>query len=171
LLLNLYLHIIYCLLLYYIIKISFIYIYIYESSLNKRVDPYTSGFTSFNRVEPSLYEFTSFNNRALISCSRVAHLIIDSSTSRVYSSRSRVSPRVAQLVYTPSSNTCTNGSFKILHHSRTRSTNLSFIHTRWGHKFLDTNGSSFFVSCFLFFFPYQLEQQLWDRLSEIDLIK
>jgi len=45
--------------LYY--KIS--YIYIYESSLNKRVDPYTSGFTSFNRVESSLYEFASFNNR------------------------------------------------------------------------------------------------------------
>jgi hypothetical protein len=38
-------------------------IYIHESSLNKLVDPYTSGFTSFSRVESSLYEFASFNNR------------------------------------------------------------------------------------------------------------
>jgi hypothetical protein len=29
------------------------YIYIYESSLNKRVGLYTSGFTSFSRVESS----------------------------------------------------------------------------------------------------------------------
>jgi len=35
--------------LYY--KNKFIYIYIHESSLNKRVDPYIRGFTSFNRVE------------------------------------------------------------------------------------------------------------------------
>jgi hypothetical protein len=47
--------------LYY--KISYIYIHTHESSLNKRVDPYTSGFKSFNRVESSLYEFASFNNR------------------------------------------------------------------------------------------------------------
>jgi hypothetical protein len=32
-----------------------IYIYIYESSPNKRVDPYTSRFTNINRVEPSVY--------------------------------------------------------------------------------------------------------------------
>jgi predicted small secreted protein len=51
------------LLIYYIIKISYILtnIYIYRHT-HTRVDPYTSGFTSFNRVEPSLYEFASFNN-------------------------------------------------------------------------------------------------------------
>jgi len=34
----------------------------HESNLNKRVDLYTSWFTSFNQVEPNLYEFASYNN-------------------------------------------------------------------------------------------------------------
>jgi hypothetical protein len=35
---------------------------IYESSPNKRVDPYTSEFSKLNRVESSLYKFVSFSN-------------------------------------------------------------------------------------------------------------
>jgi hypothetical protein len=44
-------------------NIYYMLIKIYESSLNNRADPYTSGFTNINRVELSLYEFVSFNNR------------------------------------------------------------------------------------------------------------
>jgi hypothetical protein len=38
---------------------NLLYIYIYI-----QVDPYTSGFTSFNRVKPGLYKFVSFHNQA-----------------------------------------------------------------------------------------------------------
>jgi hypothetical protein len=59
-----YISILFINILYYKNKFIYIYIYIYKSSLNKRVDPYTSGFTSFNRVKSSLYKFISFNNQS-----------------------------------------------------------------------------------------------------------
>jgi hypothetical protein len=62
--------------LYNLFFFSCIYIHI-----NKyiRIDPYTNRITNINRVKPSLYEYVSFNNRTLISCSRMTHLLIESS--------------------------------------------------------------------------------------------
>jgi len=72
--------------------------YIY-THINKyiRVDPYTSGITNINRVKLNLYEYVSFNNQTLVSCSRMTHLLIESSlversSNKLASSSTRLYP-------------------------------------------------------------------------------